>query len=58
MSRTEPTRPGAPATRLAEAKKQIELASDDIDAPGDVCDLAEAMELIERVQESVEADRL
>jgi hypothetical protein len=56
MSRTNTMRPGAPEKRLEEAAKQIELASEDISNPTDVCDLAEAMEIIEVVQDSLEED--
>jgi len=58
MSRSNTKRPGAPEARLDEAKKQIELASDDINSPSDICDLAEAMEIVERVQASVQEGSL
>ena len=46
--------PGDPAVRLGEAMKQIQIASEEIDDVPAVIDLAEAMQLIETVQQEVE----
>lgn len=48
----------APATRLGEALKQVQIASEGIDQPSAVVDLVEACELIEDVQARVEGDEL